>query len=155
MIARWLACLTCGILLLTAGAPPTVAQSGPPCGPDLPIKCTPGKDAAILMGYVGAGALAIYIGYRMDHPKHKELIAGCTTQTDGMMTLMEQGTGTLYSLNPVHKNVKAGERVVLRGVKKQDASGRNVFHVTKVVEDEGLCEKQNLTAEQKDSPNPS
>jgi len=152
MIFRWLACSTFGILLITAGAPSTIAQAGPPCGPDLPNKCTPGKDAAIVLGFVGAGALAAYLGYRMNHPKREDSITGCTTQADGVMALMEQSTKTLYSLSPVHKRVKAGQRVVLRGKKNQDASGRNVFHVTKVVKDEGPCEAQSLSAGQKDTP---
>lgn len=150
MILRCIACSTFGILLITAGAPSTVAQAGPPCGPDLPTKCTPGKDAAIVLGFVGAGALAAYLGYRMSHPKREETIAGCITQTDGVMTLMEQSTKTLYSLTPVHKKVQPGERVVLRG--KKDASGRDVFRVRKVVKDEGPCETQSGSAGQRDIP---
>lgn len=150
MIFRWLACSTFGILLVATAAPSIVAQAGPPCGPDLPIKCTPGKDAAIVVTFVGAGALAAYLGYRMSHPKREESIAGCTMQADGGMTLVEQSTQTLYSLTPVNKEVKAGERVVLRG--KKDASGRNVFHVKKLVKDEGPCETQSLSAGQKDIP---
>ena|SRR5215472_2917466 len=144
MIFRWLTCSTFGFLLVAAGPPSTVAQAGPPCGPDLPIKCTPGKDAALLVTFIGAGALAAYLGYRISHPKREESIAGCTMQADGVLTLMEQSTQTVYSLTPVHKKVQAGKQVVLLGQK--DASGRNVFHVKKLVKDEGPCEAQSLNA---------
>lgn len=141
-----------GILLITAGVPSTVAQAGPPCGPDLPIKCNPGKGAAILLAFIGAGALAVYLGYRMDHPKGQVSIAGCTTLTDGAMTLTEDGTGTLYVLTPVRENVKAGGRVVLRGKKNHDAAGRNVLNVKKVVKNDGPCQAQ--SSRENNSPGP-
>ena len=143
MINRRITCSIAGILLITAGAPSAVAQAGPPCGPDLPIKCNPGKGAAILLAFVGAGALAVYLAYRMDHPKGEASVAGCTTLANGEMALTEDGTQTLYLLTPARKNVKAGERVVLRGKKNHNASGGNVFHVRKVVKDDGRCEAQN------------
>jgi hypothetical protein len=58
------------------------------------------------------------------------------------MTLVEDSTQTLYSLTPPRKKVKAGERVVLRGKKTLDASGKNVFQVRKFVQDAGPCETQ-------------
>jgi hypothetical protein len=49
-------------VLLAAEVPTAAAQAGSPCGPDLPIKCTPGKSAAILSAFVGAGIVAAYLG---------------------------------------------------------------------------------------------
>jgi hypothetical protein len=152
MLGHWLARSTFAFLLLAVEATSTAAQAGPPCGPDLPIKCTPGKDAAIVLGFVGAGVLAVYLGYRLDHPRHQASIIGCTAQADGTMTLVEDNTQMLYSLNPIPKKVKAGERVVLRGKNKSDISGRNVFHVRKVVEDVGPCESRTPSAGPENGP---
>jgi hypothetical protein len=139
MVVRWLARSAVAILLLTLDIPSIAAQAGPPCGPDLPIKCTPGKDAAIVLGFVGAGVLAAYLGYRMGHPKHEASIVGCTALADGTMTLVEDNTEALYSLTSHPKKVKARERVILSGKKTLDVSGKNVFQVRKLVEDMGSC----------------
>lgn len=141
MIARWLAA-PLGILLLLGGDRAAIAQAGPPCGPDLPIKCTPGKDAAILLGFVGAGVLAFYLAYRMDHPKVKDAVVGCTAQTGGAMILAEDGTQRIYELTHVPKQMRAGERVELWGYQRRDNLGRNVFKVTKLVKSKGPCTAQ-------------
>ena len=142
MVLGWLARSTIGILLLLAEVPAAAGQAGPPCGPDLPIKCTPGKDAAIVLGFVGAGVLAVYLGYRMDHPRHESSIIGCSAVSEGMKTLLEDDTQRVYLLAGSDKRVKAGERLLLRGQKKLDASGRDVFKVRKLVKDAGSCEPQ-------------
>jgi hypothetical protein len=142
MVLCWLARSTIGILLLLAEIPSAIGQPGPPCGPDLPIKCTPGKDAALVLGFVGAGILAAYFGYRLNHPRQEASIIGCTAQADGMKTLTEDDTQTVYLLTRSGKKLKAGERLLLRGKKTQDASGRDVFQVRKLVTDEGPCETQ-------------
>jgi hypothetical protein len=152
MFVHWLARSPFAVLLLAVDVTTSTAQPGPPCGSDLPIKCTPGKDAAIVLGFVGAGILAVYLGYRLDHPRHEELIIGCTVQAGGMMALVEDNTQMLYSLTPLLKKVKAGDRLVLRGKKKPVISGRNVFHVKKLVLNEGPCETQSPRAGQ-DSDN--
>jgi len=152
MFAHRLARSAFAVLLLAVAVTSARAQAGPPCGPDLPIKCTPGKDAAIVLGFVGAGILAAYLGYRLDHPRHEASIIGCTAQADGTMILVEDNTQMLYSLTPVSKKVRSGERVALRGKKKSDTSGRNVFHVRKVVEDVGPCESRIPSAGQENGP---
>lgn len=140
------------VLLLALQATSARAQAGPPCGPDLPIKCTPGKDAAIVLGFVGAGILAAYLGYRLDHPRHEASIVGCTAQGDGTMTLVEDNTQILYSLTTVPKKVRAGERVTLRGKKKFDTSGKNLFQARKLAKDEGPCESQSPTPASENAP---
>jgi hypothetical protein len=152
MLAHRLARSAFAILLLALQVASARAQAGPPCGPDLPIKCTPGKDAGILLAFVGAGILAAYLGYRMDHPRHQALIVGCTAQADGTMTLVEDNTQILYSLAPVPKKVRAGQRVTLRGRKKSDPSGKNLFQARKLVKDEGPCESQSPGAAQENAP---
>ena len=74
MLIHWLARSTFAVLLIGAELTSAGAQAGPPCGPDLPIKCTPGKDAAIVVGIVGVGVLAAYLGYRLNHPRHENSI---------------------------------------------------------------------------------
>jgi len=152
MFAHRLARSAFAVLLLAVEVTSARAQAGPPCGPDLPIKCTPGKDAAIVLGFVGAGVLAAYLGYRLDHSRHEASIIGCTAQTDEAMTLVEDNTQMLYSLIAVPKKVRAGERVALRGKNKSDPSGRNVFHVRKFVKDWGPCESQSPRTGQEDGP---
>lgn len=142
MTIRRFTCSTLGLLLLAAPAPSALAQAGPPCGPDLPIKCTPGKSAAIVLSFVGAGALAVYLAYRIDHPRGATSIAGCATQDNEEITLVDQASQTPYVLAAGRKKVKAGERLVLRGKKNRDADGRDVFRVTKILEDQGPCEPQ-------------
>jgi hypothetical protein len=146
MVLCWLARSTIGILLLLAEVPAAMGQAGPPCGPDLPIKCTPGKDAAIVLGFVGAGVLAVYLGYRIDHPRHESSIIGCSAVSEGMKTLVEDKTQTVYLLAGSDKKVKPGERLLLRGQKKLDPSGRDVFKVRKLVRDAGSCETQSTNA---------
>lgn len=141
MIGRWLAA-PLGILLLLGGIRAAIAQAGPPCGPDLPIKCTPGKDAAILLGFVGAGVLAFYLAYRMDHPKSKDAVVGCTAQAGETMIVTEDGTERIYELTHLGKQMRAGERVELWGDKRHDNSGRNVFKVRRLVRRGGTCTEQ-------------
>lgn len=152
MDVRWLIRSTFSLLLLAAEVPSAAAQPGPPCGPDLPIKCTPGKDAAIVLGFVGAGVVALYLGYRMDHPRNEMLTSGCAAQADGVMTLVEDNTQTVYLMKPLPRKVKAGERVVLRGKKIRDGTGKNIFRAKKFVQDEGPCETRSPSAGQESSP---
>ena len=150
MSIRYLVSSALGVILAGLGATPADAQAGPPCGPDLPIKCTPGKDAAIVIGFVGAGALAVYIAYRMDHPRNEVTIGGCAALDNGAMTLTDESTHTLYPLMPGHKKLRAGNRVLLRGKVSHDSNGQNIFRVRKILKDDGPCEAQ----ERRDSPDP-
>ena len=140
-----LAPLLASMLFLAAEAPFATAQPGPPCGPDLPIKCDPGKSAAILLGFVGAGVAAAFIAYRLDHPKHEASLSGCVTDSGGTKTLTEDETKTRFVLTHAGKKLKAGERVLLRGKKASDPSGTNFFQVRKVVRDQAPCETQAST----------
>ena len=106
----------------------------------------------LVLGFVGAGILAAYLGYRLDHPRLEASIVGCTAQGDGTMTLVEDNTQILYSLTTVPKKVRAGERVTLRGKKKFDTSGKNLFQARKLVKDEGPCEPPSPTAPQENAP---
>lgn len=152
MTIRFLACSALGVLLIGAGTTPTEAQAGPPCGPDLPTKCTPGKDAAILIGVIGAGALAFYLGYRMDHPKQGLAITGCTILDNGVMTLTDENTHTHYSVTPTPKRLRAGNRVLLRGKINQDSNGKSIFRVRKILEDDGPCETQSTEPQNPSNP---
>ena len=63
-----------------------------------------------------------------------------------MKTLVEDKTQTVYLLAGSDKKVKPGERLLLRGQKKLDPSGRDVFKVRKLVRDAGSCETQSTNA---------
>ena len=69
---------------------------------------------------------------------------GCATESNGMKTLTDDNTQTVYLLTRAEKKVKTGERLLLRGKKSRDASGSEVFQVSKVVKDEGPCETQSM-----------
>ena len=142
MLIHWLARSTFAVLLIGVELTSAGAQAGPPCGPDLPIKCTPGKDAAIVVGIVGVGVLAAYLGYRLNHPRHENSIIGCTAQTDGSMTLSEDNTQKLYTLTGLPKKLRAGQHVLLRGKISADGSGKNAFQVRKFTKDDVPCEPQ-------------
>jgi hypothetical protein len=153
MAMRWLARATFGILLSVAMEPSILAQAGPPCGPNLPIKCAPGKDIAIMSGVAGRLVLLLYVQHRINRGNRQQAsITGCTAQANGVMTLTEDNTKTTYLLTPLHKKIKAGERVVLHGKKSQDASQNNVFQVKKLDKDEGPCRTQTPSAGDGDSP---
>jgi hypothetical protein len=141
MRLHWLVRSTLSAGLLTAQIPFAISQQpGPGCGPNEIIKCNPGKEAAILSAFVGAGVLALYLGYRMDHPKQQMLVAGCVTDVGGELALTDDSSQTVYLVNLGRKKIKAGQRVVLRGRTNRDASGRDLFRVSKVAQDQGTCE---------------
>lgn len=139
MIFRRSACLVLCTLLAAGVARSASAQAGPPCGPDLPIKCTPGKDAAVLMGFVGAGVAAVYIGYRLSHANGQTLVKGCTIFAEGALALREEGTGRLFLLASTRKKLAAGQQVILKGTKRRDKSGRDLFRTARIVSDQGPC----------------
>lgn len=154
MANRWLARPAFGILLSVVVALSASGQAGPPCGPNLPIKCaSAGKQVAIVAGLVGVVVLVFYAQHRMNSRDRKDtVLAGCTAQAGGVMTLTDDNTKTTYSLASLPKKLKTGRQVALRGIKSQDASGKNVFQVRKLVKDKGPCGSQAPTAGAGNSP---
>lgn len=95
----------------------------------------PGCGAAIVGVGIGVGVgvgLAIYF----IHHGHTSL-KGCVQQTDKGLTLTAKD-GNIYSLVNAPNEVKARERLSLRGHKISSPSGRT-FRVDRVSRDYGAC----------------
>lgn len=157
MAIRWLVRTTLGILLsmgaASAGlAAPCGGYGQPPC-PGGTGYSTTGKSygSGTAIAVAAGAAVAVVAGvlvYRHHHASQGEeaSVMGCTTQANGMMSLMDDSTKTTFSLTSLSKDVKAGERVELSGKKSQDATGKNTFHVQKLVKDDGPCNPQTASA---------
>jgi hypothetical protein len=156
MATRWLVRTTLGILLSIGVASTGFAQTYPGSGGSTSSTSTYsssgksyGSGTAIAIGAVAAGGVvAAILIYRHHHATKSEAasLVGCTEQANGVTTLMDDSTKTSYSLTSLSNDVKPGERVELAGRMKQDASGKNVFQVQKLVKDDGPCAPQTASA---------
>jgi hypothetical protein len=154
MAIRWLVRTTLMVLLSVGIASTAMAQCGglyqPPCpGMTTTAKPSYGHGTAIAVGAgVAAAAVVGILVYRHHHSSQGEeaSVMGCTQQANGVTTLVDDSTKTTYSLTSLSKDVKPGERVELTGRKSQDTSGKNTFHVQKLVKDDGPCTPQTASA---------
>jgi hypothetical protein len=154
MAIRWLVRTTLGILLSVGIASTALAQYGGGGGTTgTGTYSSSGKSygSGTAIGIGAGAAAAVVVGilvYRHHHAAQGEeaSVMGCTTEANGMMTLMDDSSKTTYSLTSLSKDVKSGERVELSGKKTQDASGKNSFHVQKLVKDDGPCSPQTASA---------
>jgi hypothetical protein len=94
-----------------------------------------GCEAAIVGVAVGIGA-GIGVGIYFIHRSHTSL-SGCVRQTDHGLSMIAKD-GNNYELLNAPSEVKARERLSLRGHKTKSGSGRT-FRVDHVSRDYGLC----------------
>ncbi len=94
-----------------------------------------GCEAAIIGVAVGVGA-AIGVGIYLVHRGHTSL-TGCVQQSDNRFSLTAKD-GKSYELVNAPADVKARERVSLRGHKIKGSSGA-AFRVDRVSHDYGTC----------------
>jgi hypothetical protein len=94
-----------------------------------------GCEAAIVGVAVGIGA-GIGVGIYFIHRSHTSL-SGCVRQTDHGLSMIAKD-GNIYELLNAPSEVKARERLSLRGHKTKSGSGRT-FRVDHVSRDYGLC----------------
>src|SRR6266568_1714184 len=151
MTTRWLVRTALGILLSIGVATSASAQygGGGTTGGTGGTSTTYSKKsygAGTAIGIAG-GAAAVAIGLFVIHHRHatqgeEASVVGCTEQVNGVTTLVDDTTKSTYSLTSLSKDVKPGERVELSGSKSQDSSGKNIFHVQKLVKDDGPCTPQ-------------
>jgi hypothetical protein len=116
--------LCCIVLVLSPLSPPAAASS-----------YCPGCKAAIIGTAVAIGAgvtLAIYFVHR----SHTSL-SGCVQQASSGFNLVAKD-GNIYNLLNPGSDVKANERMSLRGHKIKAASGRT-FRVESIAKDYGAC----------------
>lgn len=87
---------------------------------------------------IGVGAAA-GVGVLFLALHHHGVVTGCVRQSDDGLRLVDEKKNKSYSLEPGSVDVKAGERVQLKGKKSSGTAGAEVFEPTKVVKNLGSC----------------
>lgn len=136
-----------GVLLLSTaafaqyGGGGTVGGMGTPTssGTYSPAGRSYGHGAAIGAG-VGAAAIGAGVVYLMTHRASK--ISGCVETSDDGLNLIDDKTKKTLLLVPGKADVKAGDRVELKGKFKKNATGDQRFLVKTVAKDFGECHTQ-------------
>jgi hypothetical protein len=96
-----------------------------------------GKAIGIGVGAAAAGAGAIYfMTHRSSH------ITGCVAMGDGGLVLTDDKTKRSFDLLTGDADIKAGERVELKGKIKKAESGDATFNVKSVSKNLGECNAQ-------------
>ena len=95
----------------------------------------PGCKAGVIGAAIGVGA-GICVGIYFIHRSHTSL-TGCVRETESGLSATAKD-GNNYQLVNAPSQVKAGERLSLRGHKITAASGR-AFRVDRVSRDYGAC----------------
>lgn len=145
---RWVGRVTrlAGVLLLSTaafaqyGGGGTAGSMGTPTsGTYNPTGRSYGHGAAIGAG-VGAAAIGAGAVYFMTHRTSK--VSGCVDTTDDGLHLTDDRTKRSLTLVPGKADVKAGDRVELKGKFKKNATGDQSFLVKTVAKDFGECHAQ-------------
>ena len=87
---------------------------------------------------IGVGAAA-GVGVLFLALHHNGEVTGCVRQSDDGLRLVDEKKNKSYSLEPGSVDVKAGERVQLKGKKSSGTAGAEMFEPTKVVKNLGSC----------------
>jgi hypothetical protein len=87
---------------------------------------------------IGVGAAA-GVGVLFLALHHHGAVTGCVRQTDDGLRLVDEKKNKSYSLEPGSVDVKAGDRVQLKGKKSSGTAGAEMFEPTKVVKNFGSC----------------
>jgi hypothetical protein len=96
-----------------------------------------GAAIGIGVGAAAAGAGAIYL---MTHRANK--VTGCIETANDGLHLTDDKTRRSLALIPGKADIKAGERVELKGKIKKNAAGEQNFLVKSVMKDFGECRTQ-------------
>jgi hypothetical protein len=140
-----------GVLLLSTaafaqyGGGGTVGGMGTPTssGTYNPAGRSYGHGAAIGAG-VGAAAIGAGAIYLMTHRASK--ISGCVETNDDGLSLTDDRTKKTLMLVPGKADVKAGDRLELKGKFSKNATGDQRFLVKTVAKDFGECHTQAATS---------
>src|ERR1700676_2722100 len=87
---------------------------------------------------IGVGAAA-GVGGLFLALHHHGAVTGCVRQTDDGLRLVDEKKNKSYSLEPGSVDVKAGDRVQLKGKKSSANGGSAMFEPTKLVKSLGSC----------------
>ena len=98
-----------------------------------------GKAIGLGVGAAAAGAGVLYLTLH-----HRGSLTGCVEAGDGdaPLSLVDDKKHESYSLLPGSSDLKAGERVELRGKRSKDGNGAQTFQVSKVVKNLVNCNTQ-------------
>lgn len=92
---------------------------------------------------VGIVAVGVAIGVGVYYLTRKPSITGCAVSHQSGFELQSEGDRQMYLLTGDTANVKAGDRVRIKGKKgKKDNSGTRIFEVAKLTKDYGACKVQ-------------
>jgi hypothetical protein len=135
--------LVLGICLTAFLASSALAQyggggggTGTPGAPGyVPPKNGYGSGKAIGIGIGAAAGLGVM--FLALH--HHGAVTGCVRQTDDGLRLVDEKKNKSYVLEPGSVDVKAGDRVQLKGKKSSGTAGAEMFEPTKVVKNFGSC----------------
>jgi hypothetical protein len=136
--------ITLGICLTTFLASSALAQYGGGPGMGTGTPGTPGY-VAPKNGYgsgkaigIGLGAAA-GVGVLFLALHNHGAVTGCVRQTDDGLRLVDEKKNKSYALEPGNVDLKAGDRVELKGKKSSGTAGAEMFEPTKVVKSLGSC----------------
>jgi hypothetical protein len=106
---------------------------------------TPGYGHGKAIG-IGVGAAAAGVGAVYFFTHRGSTITGCTEMADDGLRLTDDKSKKTLAILPGPNNVKAGERVELKGKIKKNSAGDQNFLVKKVAKDFGQCRTQGNAA---------
>ena len=86
---------------------------------------------------VAAGAAVLYLVMH-----NRASLVGCVQSGNDRTTLINEKDKRTYSLVAGNTDLKAGERVALKGKKLKDTSGNRSFKVQKLAKDFGVCGRE-------------
>jgi hypothetical protein len=87
---------------------------------------------------IGVGAAA-GVGVLFVALHHRGAVTGCVQQTDDGLRLVDEKKNKSYALESGSVDLKAGDRVELKGKKSSGSGGAQMFEPTKVVKSLGSC----------------
>jgi hypothetical protein len=93
-----------------------------------------GKAIGIGVGAAAAGAGVLFFALH-----HHGAVTGCVQKTDDGLRLVDEKKNTSYALEAGSVDLKAGDRVELKGKKSSGGGGAQMFAPTKVVKNLGNC----------------
>ena len=96
-----------------------------------------GEIVAIIVGMV---VVLVGVGFLVYHETHKHpSITGCVVSGAEGLTLQNERDKKVYALPPGAVELKAGERVTVKGKKHKDSAGKLSLQVETLTKDFGSC----------------
>jgi len=96
-----------------------------------------GKAIGIGVGAAAAGAGVLFLAMH-----HRGGVTGCVQKSDDGLRLVDEKTNKSYALESGSVDLKAGDRVELKGRKSSGNGGAQMFAPTKMVKNLGSCDAE-------------